>query len=150
MRPKRNGRFGRIQCQRGEESSSRGKRRVFLCRRTVEVKVEDKAIPSSFLNIEGGCLLERKTKEREREREREINRIIGRWSEPWSCSTSQEQERAREEGAKEMSGEKRLPEERWTRVGVSGSLRGRKSEEMTQSNTSSLQGLEVPLESQRG
>ena len=51
----RNGRFGRIQCQRGKESSSRGKRkrRVFLCRGTVRVKVEGKAIPASFLKIEG-------------------------------------------------------------------------------------------------
>ena len=49
-----------------------------------------------------------------------------------------------------MSGEERLPEERWRRVGVSGSLRERRSEEMTQSNTSSPQGSEVPLESQRG
>ena len=49
-----------------------------------------------------------------------------------------------------MSGEERLPEERWRRVGVSGSLRGRRSEEMTQSNTSSSRGSEVPLESQRG
>ena len=37
------------------------------------------------------------------------------------------QEKARVEGAKEMSGEERLPEERWRRVGVSGSLRGRRS-----------------------
>ena len=35
----RNGRFGRIQCQRGKKSSSRGKKRVFLCRRTVRVKL---------------------------------------------------------------------------------------------------------------
>ena len=49
-----------------------------------------------------------------------------------------------------MSGEGRLPEERWRRVGVSGLLRGRRSEEMTQSNTSSPMGSEVPLESQRG
>ena len=140
MRPKRNGRFGRIQCQRGKESSSRGKRRVFLCRRTVEVKVEDKAIPPSFLKVEErGRSLGRKTGERE------TNRRIGRWSEPWSCSTSQEQERAREKGAKEMSGE-----ERWTGVGVSGSLRERRSEEMTQSNTSSPRRSELPLESQRG
>ena len=40
-------------------------------------------------------------------------------------------------------------EERWRRAGVSGSLRGRKLEEMTQSNTS-LRESEVPLESQRG
>ena len=50
-----NGRFSRIQCQRGKESSCRGKRkrRVFLCRRTVRVKVGGKAIPASFLKIEG-------------------------------------------------------------------------------------------------
>ena len=47
-----------------------------------------------------------------------------------------------------MSGEEQLPEERLGRVGVSGSLRGRRSEEMTQSNTSSPRGSEVPLESQ--
>ena len=51
----RNGRFGRIQCQRGKESSSRGKgkRRVFLCRRTVGIKVGGKVIPTSCLKIEG-------------------------------------------------------------------------------------------------
>ena len=79
-----------------------------------------------------------------------MDRRIGRWSEPRFCSTSQEQEKARVEGAKEMSGEERLPDERWRRVGVSGSLRGRRSEEVTQSNTSSPRGSEVPLESQRG
>ena len=74
MRPKRNGRFGRIQCQRGEESSSRGKRRVFLCKRTVRVKVEDKVIPASFLKVEErGRSLERKTEERR------MDRRIGRW-----------------------------------------------------------------------
>ena len=49
-----------------------------------------------------------------------------------------------------MSGEERLPEERWRRVGVSGSLRGRRSEEMTQSNTSFPLGSEVTLNSQMG
>ena len=51
----RNGRFGRIHYQRGKESSCRGKRkrRVFLCRRTVRVKVGGKVIPASFLKIEG-------------------------------------------------------------------------------------------------
>ena len=50
----KNGRFGRIQCQRSEESRSRGKRkkRVFLCRRTVRVKIESKVIPASFRKIE--------------------------------------------------------------------------------------------------
>ena len=40
---------------REEESSSRGKRkrRVFLCRRTVGVKVKGKLIPASFLNVKG-------------------------------------------------------------------------------------------------
>ena len=49
-----------------------------------------------------------------------------------------------------MSGEERLPVERWRRVGVSGSLRGGRPEEMAQSNSSSPRGFEVPLESQRG
>ena len=57
---------------------------------------------------------------------------------------------ARKEGAKEMSGEERLPEEHCRKVGVSESLRGRRSEKMNQSNTSSPRGLDVPLESQRG
>ena len=60
-----------------------------------------------------------------------------------SLSTSHEQERAREKGAKETSGEERLPEERWRRVGVSGLLRERRSEEMTQPNTSSPEGSEL-------
>ena len=111
----------------------------------MRVKRRGKAIPASFLKIEGrGRSLGQKTGERG------IDRRIGRWLEPRSCSTSQEQERTRVEGEKEMSGEEQLPEERWRRVGVSGSLRWRRSEEMTQSNTSSPQGLEVPLESQRG
>ena len=46
----------------------------------------------------------------------------------------------REEEAKEMSGEKR-----WRRAGVSGSLRGRRSEEMTQSNTYSPWGQKYLL-----
>ena len=33
---------------------------------------------------------------------------------------------------------------------MSGSLRGRRSEEMTQSNTSSPRGSEIPFECQRG
>ena len=50
----RNGRFGRFQCQRSKESSSRGKRkrRVFLCKRTVRVKVKGKVIPINSLKIE--------------------------------------------------------------------------------------------------
>ena len=43
-----------------------------------------------------------------------------------------------------------MPEERCRRVGVSGSLRGRRSEEIIQSNTSSPRGSKVLLESQRG
>ena len=77
----RNGRFGCIHCQRGKESSCRvkRKRRVFLCKRTVRVKVGGKVIPARFLKIEGrGCSLGRKTEERG------IDRRIGRWSEPRS------------------------------------------------------------------
>ena len=46
-----------------------------------------------------------------------------------SLSISQVQERERG-GAKEMAGEDRLLEERWRRVGMSESLRGRRSEEI--------------------
>ena len=67
-----------------------------------------------------------------------------------SESTSQEQDWAREKGAKEMSWEKRLPEEGFRRVGMLGSLRGRRSEEMTQLNTSSPRRPEVPFESRVG
>ena len=64
----RNERFGRIQCQRCKESGSRGKRRVFLCRRSVKVKVEGKVIPASFRKVEGrGTLVELKDR-RERDR----------------------------------------------------------------------------------
>ena len=50
----RNGRFGRNQCQRSEESNSKRKRkrRVFLCGRTVGVKVGGKVNPASFLKVE--------------------------------------------------------------------------------------------------
>ena len=56
---KRDGKFGRIQCQRSEESSRRKrKRRVFLCRRTVRAEGKSKAIPASFLKLEGrGCFV---------------------------------------------------------------------------------------------
>ena len=58
---KRNGKFGRIQCQRSKESSSRGKRRVFLCREAVRVQVKGKVIPTSLLKIEKkGTLVEAK------------------------------------------------------------------------------------------
>ena len=73
-------RFNRIQCQRSKVSSrGKKKRQVFLCRRTVRVKVKGKVIPTSFLKIkEGGRSLERKTGERGM-----VSRI-GRLSEPRS------------------------------------------------------------------
>ena len=66
----RNGRFGRIQCQRGKESSSRGKRkrRIFFRRRTVRVKVGGKVIPASFLKVEGRGTLVGAKDRRERDR----------------------------------------------------------------------------------
>ena len=51
----RKGKFGRIQCQRSKESS-RGKKRVLLCKRTMKVEVKGKVIPTSFLKIEGRVL----------------------------------------------------------------------------------------------
>ena len=72
----RNGRFGCIQCQRVKESSSRGirKRRVFLCRWTVGVKVEGKVIPASFLKIEGRGTLVGAIGRREKDR---LNELLG-------------------------------------------------------------------------
>ena len=78
---KRIGRFGRIQCQIGKESSSSGgkrKRRVFLCRRTVRVKARSKAIPASFLKIEERGTLVGAKDQREGERERGTDKRIGR------------------------------------------------------------------------
>ena len=64
----RNGRFDRNQCQIGKESGSRGKkkRRAFLCRRTMTVKVRSKVIPTSFWKVEGrgdSCWVKRPEKE---------------------------------------------------------------------------------------
>ena len=63
---KRNGKFGRIQCERSEKSSSRGKRKrqVFLCRRIVRVKVKGKVIPVISLKLKGRHLLKLKTGEK--------------------------------------------------------------------------------------
>ena len=46
----RNGRCGRIHCQRGKESSSSSEKRK---RRTVGVEIKGKVIQASFLKIEG-------------------------------------------------------------------------------------------------
>ena len=59
----KNGRFGRIQCQRSKANKSRGKRRVFFFRKAVRVGVKSKVISASFL--EGGRSLGRKIGERE-------------------------------------------------------------------------------------
>ena len=48
-----------------------------------------------------------------------------------------------------MSEEERLPQEQSRRVGMSGLLQERRSEEMTQLNTSSPWGSKVPFESQK-
>ena len=66
----RNGGFGRIQCERSEKSSSRGKkkRRVLLCRKTVRVKVRSKVILASFLKIERRRTLVMAKDRRERDR----------------------------------------------------------------------------------
>ena len=50
------------------ESSSRGKRRVFLCRWTVTAKAGGKVIPASFLKIEGRGALVGTIGRRERDR----------------------------------------------------------------------------------
>ena len=66
----RNRRFVRIQCQRGNESSSRRKRkrRVFLCRSAVRVELRDKVISASLLKIEGREMFVGAKDRRERDR----------------------------------------------------------------------------------
>ena len=67
----RNGRFGRIQCQRSKRAAAQEReRRAFLCRRTVRVKVRSKVIPISFREIEGRGTLVGAKDRRERERDR--------------------------------------------------------------------------------
>ena len=58
-------------------AEERRKKRVFLCRRTVRVKIGGKVIPASFLKIEGRGALVGAKDWRERDERR-----IGRWSEP--------------------------------------------------------------------
>ena len=62
----RNGRFGRIQCQRSEESSSRGK--SIPLQKDSESQSKKQVIPASFLKVEGrGTLVGAKNR-------REMNR----------------------------------------------------------------------------
>ena len=70
MRPKGMKNLAAFKCERGSESSSRGKRkrRVLLCRGTLRVNVGGKAILASFPKIEGrGALVGAKDR-RERDR----------------------------------------------------------------------------------
>ena len=136
----RNGRFGRIQRQRGKENSSRGrrKRRVFLCRRTVRVNVGGKVIPASFLKVEGrGTLVGTKDW-----RERGIEELVsGQNPGPEAPPRSKKgQERREQRRCQGRSNCQKSDREGWVR----------RSEEMTQSNISSWQESEVPLVFQRG
>ena len=79
--------------------------------------------------------------------ERGTVRRIGRYPDPEAPPRSKKGQKRRKQRRFQ---EERLSEEQWRRVGVSGSLRGRRSEEMTQSNTSSPQGSQVLFEFQRG
>ena len=78
MRPKGMEDLAAFSAKEVKRAAAEEKERVFLCRRTMRVKVRGKAIPASFLKIEGGCSLEQKTGERG------TDRRIGRWSEPRS------------------------------------------------------------------
>ena len=114
----KNGRFGRMQCQRSKESSSRGKR-LFLYGRTVSVKVKSKVIPASFLKIEGlRTLVGVKD-----QREGQIEELVGDQNPgPEAPPMSKIGEERREQKRCQEGG--RLPEEQWRRVDMSGSLRG--------------------------
>ena len=94
-------------------STGKRKRRVFLCRRTARVKVRSKVIQQAFWKLkEGVCSLGRKTEERGTDR-----KLVG----------------------DQNPGPEAPPISKKGRESMSGSLRGRRSEEMTQSNTSSPQ-----------
>ena len=54
----------------------------------------------------------------------------------------------KEAGAKEMLEVKWLPKDQWKRVAMLGSLRERRSEEITQLNTSSPRMLRAPFQPQ--
>ena len=95
----RNGRSGGIQCQNSKESSSRGKRRVFLCRRTVGIKIINIVIRTSFLEI----LRKRDARWGERP-EKEgwfVELVDGQNPRP---EAPPRKKRAREEGAKKCQG----------------------------------------------
>ena len=81
-----------------------------------------------------------------REREGQVEELVGDQSPGPEAPprSKKEQERREQRKCQERSNCQRSDGE------GSGSLRGRRSEEMTQSNTSSQQGSEVPHESQRG
>ena len=70
MRPKELEDLAAFSAKTDEESSSGGKRkrRVFLCRRTVRVKVGGKAIPASFLKVKERRALVGAIGRRERDR----------------------------------------------------------------------------------
>ena len=51
-------------------AEERERRPVFLCRRTVRVKVGSKAIPASFLKVEGRGMLVGAKDRRERDRQK--------------------------------------------------------------------------------
>ena len=126
----KNGIFGRIQCQRSEESSSRekGKKRVFLCRRIVRIKVRNKVIPASFLIIEGrGTLVRAKDR---REREEQLKELVGYQNTGSEAPPMSKKGRERRE-------QRNAREERL-------------SEDYYKSNTFSPRRSEVPFESQKG
>ena len=129
----RNGRFGRIQCQRGKESSSRGKRRIFLCRRTVRVKVGGKAIPASFLKIErrgDACWGDRP------EREGQIEELVGDQNPSSEAPPSSKKRWSKGDARRGASARGVMEKGGCVRV-----IEGRRSEEMTQSNTSPPAGV---------
>ena len=107
-----NGKFGRIQCQRSQESHSRGKRKrgVFLCRRAVRVEVKSKVIPMSFLKIvRRGSLLGRKSIKKG-----QLVELVG------DQSLSPEVTPRSKRGVNEISGEEQPSEKQWIRVGCRG------------------------------
>ena len=141
MRPK-NGKFGCTLCQRSKESSSRGKRKrlVFICRRTLRVKVKSKVIPTNSLIIERrGRSLGRKTGERGR-----IVELVGSQKPSTEAPPMSKKRESKVDITRRATARGPMEKSRYVWFNERKQVK-----EMIQWNTSSPLGSEVRFESQR-
>ena len=134
MRPKGMETLAALSVRGSKESSSRGKRRVFLHRRTVRVKVRSKVIRANFSKLkEKEPLLGRKT------REKWLVELLGNQNPGLEAPS-----RSKRGGRKGDIREGAMKKNRHFRV-IEGKL-----EKMIQSNTSSPRGRKYLLSPREG